>query len=174
VITTCSKHNFDYVKSLGADAVFDYSSPTVGADIRKHTNDKLFYVWDTIAEGTTPQICADALSSQSLSPSGKKLQYGCTLSATCPRDDVESKPTMGYTALGEAFSKFGREFPAKPEDFQFSVMFTRVAEKIIKEGKVKPHRYEVRPGGLDGILDGLKDMKDGKISGKKVVYRVVD
>jgi len=29
VITTCSPHNFDYVRALGANAAFDYSSPNV-------------------------------------------------------------------------------------------------------------------------------------------------
>jgi len=33
VITTASPHNFDYVKSLGASQVFDYSSPTAEEDI---------------------------------------------------------------------------------------------------------------------------------------------
>lgn len=33
VITTCSPHNNDYVKSLGAAEVFDYNSPTVVKDV---------------------------------------------------------------------------------------------------------------------------------------------
>jgi hypothetical protein len=85
-----------------------------------------------------------------------------------------STATLGYTALGEAFTKRGRETPAKPEDYAFTVKFAAVTEKMLAEGRLKPHRFEVRPGGLDGVLDGLKDMKEGKISGKKVVYKVID
>ena len=33
VVTTCSKKNFEYVKSLGATAVFDQSSPSVVGDL---------------------------------------------------------------------------------------------------------------------------------------------
>jgi len=33
VITTCSPGNFDYVKSIGADKVFDYNSPSATDDI---------------------------------------------------------------------------------------------------------------------------------------------
>lgn len=33
VVTTCSPHNFDYVRGLGAGKVFDYRSPTVTQDV---------------------------------------------------------------------------------------------------------------------------------------------
>jgi len=46
VITTCSSLNIDLIKSLGADAAFDYKSPTVGTDIRIATNNSLAYVFD--------------------------------------------------------------------------------------------------------------------------------
>ena len=46
------------------------------------------------------------------------------------------------------------------------------AEKLIAEDKVKPIRKDVRPGGLEGVFDGLKDLKEGKVSGTKIVYRI--
>jgi hypothetical protein len=49
-----------------------------------------------------------------------------------------------------------------------------VAERLLKEGKWRPHRQEVRKGGFDGILEGMKDMKEGKVSGVKLVYRVAE
>jgi NADPH:quinone reductase-like Zn-dependent oxidoreductase len=171
VITTCSKHNFDLVKSLGADHAFDYSSPSCAADIRKVTNDKLFYAFDTISTKETAQICGDALSEQ---PNGAILRYGAILNVKCPREDVTSTFTLGYTALGEAFHKFGKDSAAKPEDFAFSSKFSELSQKLIEDKKIKPHRHEVREGGLDGILAGLDDMKNGKISGVKVVYRISD
>lgn len=64
VITTCSPRNFDLVKSYGADKVFDYSDSTeCGKQIREYTNDNLKHAFDCISEKTSPQICADALSS---------------------------------------------------------------------------------------------------------------
>ncbi|UCK58859.1 hypothetical protein AFCA_001695 [Aspergillus flavus] len=41
VLTTCSPHNFDLVKRLGADAVFDYKDPNSAAEIRQYTNNNL-------------------------------------------------------------------------------------------------------------------------------------
>jgi len=54
----------------------------------------------------------------------------------------------------------------------FAVKFCGLAEKLLKEGKIKAHPVDVRPGGLKGVLEGLDEMRKGKVSGKKLVYRV--
>ncbi|KAF2428041.1 putative zinc-binding oxidoreductase ToxD [Tothia fuscella] len=173
VITTCSPRNFEYVKSLGADLTFDYSSPDVGKKIREHTNNKLLYAYDTIGENSSPQICADALSSER-QPNGEKPQYCVILRTELPRDDVDQHQTFGSTAIGEAFEKAGGKFEGNKEHFEHSKIVWAKAQKLLEEKKFKPHRYEVRPGGLDGIVGGLDDLKNGKISGVKVVYRISD
>jgi NADPH:quinone reductase-like Zn-dependent oxidoreductase len=64
VVTTASPHNFDLVKSLGADQVFDYKEKDVGAKIREATSDNLRFVFDTISEKGSPEISAAAISSK--------------------------------------------------------------------------------------------------------------
>jgi hypothetical protein len=158
--------------SLGADHAFDYKSPTCGADIRKTSDDKLFYAWDAIAEGSAHEICAEALSSDpSQGPNGKAI-YVNILFGPSPRKDVESKTTVMYTTFGESFAKWGRTFDAKPRDREFMKGFVAAAEILIGQGKIKPHNVQVRPYGLDGILSGLKAMSEGKISAKKLVYQI--
>ncbi|OTB10679.1 hypothetical protein K445DRAFT_322801 [Daldinia sp. EC12] len=166
VITTSSAHNFDLLKSLGADATFDYKSPTVGEDIRKYTNDSLEYVFDCIAEGSSPEIAAKAISSK-----GGKYS-GLLVLEKFPRDDVEKKHTLAYTMTGETFVKLGHEFTANPADFEFGVKFWKLAEELLAQGKVKPHPADVREGGLDHILEGLDDLRQGRVSGKKIVYKI--
>lgn len=61
VITTCSPRNFDLVRSYGADACFDYNSPTCGADIRAFTNNALDYALDCITKESSMKICYQAL-----------------------------------------------------------------------------------------------------------------
>ncbi|KAI0099387.1 putative zinc-binding oxidoreductase ToxD [Daldinia grandis] len=166
VITTSSPHNFELLKSLGADATFDYKSPTVGADIRAFTNDSLEYVFDCIAEGSAPEIAAQALSSK-----GGKYSSLLTVE-NFPRDDVAKLQTLAYTATGETFVKLGHTFTANPADLEFATKFWKLAGELLAQGKVKPHPADVREGGLDRILEGLDDLRQGRVTGKKIVYKI--
>jgi NADPH-dependent curcumin reductase CurA len=42
---------------------------------------------------------------------------------------------------------------------------------LINSGKIKTHPTEVR-NGLENVPQGLQDLKDGKVSGVKLVYKV--
>ncbi|KAJ9614556.1 hypothetical protein H2200_002693 [Cladophialophora chaetospira] len=166
VLTTCSPRNFDYVKSLGATEAFDYNDKEAASQIRKLTDNKLKYAWDTVSEENTAQFCADALTSES---GGR---YGSILQAKSPRKDVESVNTLMYTIFGESF-KFGQtEIPAVQEDFEYTKKFLAMTEDLLKDGKIKAHKQTVGKDGLEGVLKGLEDMKNGKVSGEKLVYRV--
>lgn len=165
VVTTCSSHNFEFVKSLGADEAFDYKDADCGAQIRKYTEDKLTHAFDCISEGKSPQICGDAISSK-----GGKVSY--LLPVETPRKDVETKNTLAYTITGERFTFGPQEMPANPADFEFGKGFWELSTKLFAEGKLKVHRPEVRKGGLEGVFGGLKDLKEGKVSGVKLVYNV--
>ncbi|KAL2172330.1 hypothetical protein VTG60DRAFT_6169 [Thermothelomyces hinnuleus] len=179
VITTCSPHNFDLVKSLGADKAFDYRTPDVGAAIREYTNNRLRHVWDTIGGPGAEQICADALSSSSSSspePGAAPLRYSAiTGSGVLPRADVQADITLAYTAHGEACEVWGGKIrlEARPEDLEFARRWGSLAARLFAEKKVVPHPAEIR-GGLDDITAGLRDLEEGRVSGKKLVYRVAD
>ncbi len=68
---------------------------------------------DCIAEGTSPKICCDAISSK-----GGVISY-LLGPPKHEREDVEARKTLGYTAVGEDKKFRGTEVPAKPEDFEF-------------------------------------------------------
>ncbi|ORX93584.1 oxidoreductase-like protein [Clohesyomyces aquaticus] len=163
VIALASPHNFDLLRKLGADHVFNYREPDISAKIREVSNDKLKLVFDCISEKGSPEICSAAVSSQGGHYSSLLLVE------KLPRDDVKNSLTVAYTAIGEFFSE---KFPASKEDFDFGVKFWRVAAGLINDGKIKAHPTEVRPRGLDGIPQGLEDLKAGKVSGVKLVYEI--
>jgi len=163
VVVTASPRNFDFLKSLGADHVFDYKDPGCGAKIRAATDDKLKLAFDTISEHGSWDVCCAALSSEG-------GHYTALLPVKdFPRSDVKNTTTLAYTALGE---KFNEQLPAIPPHFAFGVKWWRLSEGLINDGKIKTHPIEVRDGGLDGIPKGLEDVKNGKVSGVKLVYKV--
>ncbi|KAF1961941.1 putative zinc-binding oxidoreductase ToxD [Byssothecium circinans] len=173
VLTTCAKSNFDYVKSLGAAAAFDSRSPSAGSEIRAYTNDSLLYAWDTMGEYGAAEGCAAALASSP--PAGESLHYGTILGNPPPRPDVIYTKSLGYTAQGEAIEiMLGIKRPAMPEHFEFAKKFLKVAEKLYAEGKIVMHRMDVRDGGLEKISEGVADLRDRKVSGRKVVYRIAE
>ncbi|KAK0115321.1 hypothetical protein ONS96_013780 [Cadophora gregata f. sp. sojae] len=170
VITTASPRNFDFVKSLGADHVFDYHNPEVGAKINSLTANTLHLVFDTIAIPSSSTISAQALST---SPTGKLL-YVTLLSVPMSRPEVENIFFLGYTASGEEFDMEGEVWPASKEDNLLARKFVGLCDELLREGRIKTHPVSKRDGGLDGILGGMMEMKEGKISGQKLVYRISD
>ncbi|KAK5131576.1 hypothetical protein LTR08_000831 [Meristemomyces frigidus] len=165
VITTCSPSNFAFVKSLGASAAFNYKDADVAAQIRAHTQDKLTHAFDCISEGQSPKICSEAISSQ-----GGQVSY--LLPAQHDREDVENKRTLAYTITGEAFTFGPMDVPAKPEDLEFGAKFWELSTKLFAEKKVSVHPPRVGKEGLKGVFDGLQQLREGKVSGTKLVYHV--
>ena len=150
--------------------VFDYKDPDCGKKIHEHTDNKLHHVLDTISEGSSPKICADALSS-----SGG--DYAALLAVKdFPRGDVKTHRTLAYSAVGEPmkFGANGQEIPGNPEDLEFAAMWTVLAEGLLANGKLKAHGSNVQPDGLQGVMKGLDLLKKGKVSGEKLVYRIAD
>ena len=141
----------------------------VGKKIREYTGDKLKYAYDTISLKDTAAMCADAISSAGGS-------YTCILAVDFPREDCKTDVVMGYTINGDEY-RMGPTAPMLPpkyEDFEFGKMFFTMAEELLGAGKFRAHRATLGQGGLYGILDGLQQMREGKVSGTKLVYRIED
>jgi NADPH:quinone reductase-like Zn-dependent oxidoreductase len=97
VITTASEKNHAYLKSIGADAVFDYKDPEVAQKIRAYTEGKLKIALDCISEKDTPQKISD-----SLSPEGGKVS--AILPYETVRPEVEIEISIAYSLLGKVCS----------------------------------------------------------------------
>lgn len=172
VITTCSSHNFDYVKSLGADAAFDYKDPSCSQQIKDYSKDSIKYAMDCISEGSSTSIAVSSLSSS-----------GGVYTTLLPvpedevrkiNDKVQNKSTLGYTVVGESF-KFGpHEMPAKPEDFEFGKMFWDLSKGLLEKGLIRVHKPTVDKfgSGLKGVVEGMDFMRQGKVSGEKLVFTI--
>lgn len=154
--------------SLGADATFDYNSPHCAIEIRKYTNDTLQYALDCVTEAGTMKMCYDAIGSAGgryvgLEPLATHIQY--------TRRTVRADWVIGRTLSGlpvRLDGVYGR--PARPEDRQFAEHFFPIAEKLIADGQLRPHPVELRTGGLEALVEGIDDLRKGKVRGRKLVY----
>lgn len=175
VLTTASPRNFDYLKSLGADAVFDYhtDNDALAQEIKALTKNKLVLAWDCSPTAESARLCAQAMSDTDKGLYSSLLPVDQNIVKTA-NPKVGTDATIGYTAFGETFTRYGRTFEAKPEDWEFAQMFWELSGELLANGKVKVARTAVDQGGsgLEGVLKGLDDLKQGRVSGTKLVYRI--
>lgn len=171
VVTTASARNHAMLEGLGAAKVFDYGDEDCGAKIREYTGGKLRYVFDCIALPESFEICAAALG-ESAEAAGGELHYSALLPPKgFPREDVKTRSTMLYTATNETYTKMGRTVTPDPKDNEEITAWYREAEKLIADGKIKPHAKEVGKG-WEGVIEGLDRMRKGEYSARKLVYTV--
>ncbi|GLA62085.1 hypothetical protein AtubIFM55763_007302 [Aspergillus tubingensis] len=169
VLTTCSPKNFDLVREYGADAAFDYRDPGCARQIREHTSNTLRIVCDAVSTKESVRICEKAISDEG-------GLYHSLLPAEISRVDVKSTFVNCCTALGEPF-EYGPDcmvIPRMPAEFEFAQRWAGIVSTLWSEGKIKPLVVDKRAGGLKKVLDGLEDLKNGTVSGRKLVYTVSD
>lgn len=142
-------------------------APDVGRKIFESTGGSIKKVFDTVSTADSAAICAAAFGSHGGT-------YCNLLGVDCPRSDVESIYFLGYDMSGEAYIFEGHSFPANPEAFEFGRKWLKIAEELWASGKWQTHRQKVGQNGLLGVLDGMQVMRQGLVSGEKLVYRVDD
>ncbi|KAK2469288.1 hypothetical protein H9L39_19005 [Fusarium oxysporum f. sp. albedinis] len=166
VVVTASPRSFDLVKSYGADAVFDYNSPTVVSDITREFPDITKAV-DCFSEGKSTEIAEEIIKHKggkviTLLTNGKPSHLG-----------VVYELVMVYTAFGRPFQwlpPVGPKFEAKPEDREALARFYALLPQLT--GTLKPIPTTEIQGGFDGILEGLNMLRSGQVSGRKLVVRL--
>ena len=157
IVTTCSPHNFEYVKKLGARYAFDYSSPTAVEDILAVLKGKVcagaVAIGNIASTGNGTSAAEACLDIVSKSDGTKFVALAMRYEGKLP-DGVEAKFILGNSLkdneLGEKI--FGDFLP-----------------KALEEGT---YLYAPEPlvvaNGLDKIQEAFEILKKG-VSAKKVV-----
>ncbi|EJD00001.1 dehydrogenase [Fomitiporia mediterranea MF3/22] len=166
VIATSSPRNFPLLQSLGADLVFSYADPEVPEQIRGATSGKLAHAVDCISEGETPSQVIQAMGDQ-----------GGVLTTLLPykssRLNVETNLILGYHLLGKD-TEIPIQMPLDIAQYEFGPQATEILTTVLSNGKLKPGPIKVMPKGLESANDGLDYMREGKVSGEKIIYRIAD
>ncbi|THZ38778.1 hypothetical protein D6C90_06310 [Aureobasidium pullulans] len=149
------------VDTTKGDAVFDYRD---GADemiskIKKHLEAGHY--------GPDPGI-------------GKSSQKGLNeivtpegaINLVMPSDTEIASATKTITSVGVVQNTDNGSRGADARDL--GLVTARWLTKAMQTGTFKGHPFEVRPGGLHAVDQALKDLKDGKNSATKYVFRIED
>ncbi|KZT60071.1 GroES-like protein [Calocera cornea HHB12733] len=150
VVSTCSPRNFEYVKSLGAVEVLDYHDANV-VDKIKALAPGLRYVYDAISEHGSCEASLACLDHPT-----PELMTVLTFTGSVPESVKTHRVFAG-----------GIFVPAQDE---VRVRLTHLWDVLMREGKIKPNPIRNMPDGLASIDDGFDLMRQGKVSGQKLVY----
>ncbi|EUC39669.1 hypothetical protein COCMIDRAFT_41841 [Bipolaris oryzae ATCC 44560] len=156
----------NYARTL-VDHVIDYrqSDADVLAAIsavlqREGLGEKVPLVFDAISEHGSLERTA-----QFIDPHG-----GRVATVLPPAMFARDKEAFGYPEGVEA--RFIRAARVFGEDREFALVWSAYMGLLLESGRLKGHPYEVVPGGLKGVIAGLQNLRDGKASGVKYVYRI--
>ncbi len=130
------------------------------------TGRKLLYALDAVSEGTSYQNIVKALDRRG------------HVNFVLPGEYKEVPPTIHQTITlvgavhGNAVAESQHGHPEHLDDFGYA--WLRIFSLGLKDGWFTGHPYEVVPGGLNGVQTGLQNLKDGKASAMKYVYRIAE
>jgi aspyridone synthetase trans-acting enoyl reductase len=68
--------------------------------------------------------------------------------------------------------QIGYRKEAKPKDRAFGHEWFKTAQELLDNGHVKPHPFKEMTGGLDGIVDGIAQVRKSEVSAMKLVYTI--
>ncbi|EGN98743.1 hypothetical protein SERLA73DRAFT_181366 [Serpula lacrymans var. lacrymans S7.3] len=157
IITTASPQHKTYLQSLGATHILDrHLSPSElvdsGNKIIQLSKADLHVVYDAISIKETQQIGWELLSSER---PGKLI---LTLPPVVEKKENDKR---------EAISTYGS--PHAPQNRELSKGAWKQLEVWVDNGEIQPNNIDVLPNGLEGIIGGLERLKQGEVSGTKLI-----
>jgi len=178
-----SGHLAALLDSARGDALVDYRG---GADAMKAAvKEKLnglesFHAFDAIsARGKNTWIPI----SQMLTPSTPtQTSYLSVVSGANKYDEPEigHGVEIVYTYVGTGHhGAYLPRMPKQPGDMElvktdpeWMFLFFRYVSRMLADGRLTGHPFEIVEGGLDGVEKGLRMLKEGKAKGVKYVYQI--
>jgi hypothetical protein len=189
VITTCSKKNIPWIRSLGSDQVIDYFEIDAIRQVRHHIEQcGLSIILDCVSTDMSAAFCYQCFAPP-LSAGNENAPWTFYYASLMPVKNLPPPPkmipesgiihaewSMVFTCFGKRFTIVNEElglsqtWEPSAVDREFMSFFYRCMEQIIPLGKIKLMPVELRRGGLEGILEGVHLVRSGGARGKKLVY----
>lgn len=165
-IATCSPKNFSLAKSFGAEHVFEYADPDAPERIRKLNGNKLGYALDCITDNDSISPCYASIgrvggkyASLELCPEELQTRKAVQARFVCALE-IFGK----LIVLGKGYDSEGRE-----ELYDFAVSWYQLFQGLMNDAKLRSHPVQTVGGGFEGVKEGTRLLRNGAVSGKKVV-----
>ncbi|BCR85241.1 uncharacterized protein ACHE_20699A [Aspergillus chevalieri] len=85
-------------------------------------------------------------------------------------NDLEVSPAIkSITSIGSVHNQ-----PEFEDNQELGFVFSRYFTRALNSGNLSGHPCEVRPRGLEGVEEVLKDLKAGRTSATKFIFRIAD
>lgn len=161
-----SKFVESLLDSSKGDAVFDYRD---GADetIRKIRSHLEAGKYGQPKHGLDPGI-----GSSSQKVLTEIVAKDGAINLVMPSDTDTGSATKTITSVGTVHNQDNGVHG--PDATGLGLVMCRWFTKGLQTGAFKGHPFEVRPGGLTGVEQALKDLKSGKASAVKYVFRIAE
>ena len=159
VAATCSTRNVEYVASLGAEKVIDYTVESVSDAVRDWAPGGLDVVYDLIGQGSLPADMPNLIRS------GGTLVCIITLITGVEAFDQSAAAARGVRVIDD----IGNSMTVDPAMIQVEPLRTLLA--VVNEGKIRVPPYEVMP--LTAVADAQERVAGGHVRGK-ILLKVAD
>ncbi|KAK6453631.1 zinc-binding oxidoreductase alcohol dehydrogenase [Scheffersomyces xylosifermentans] len=171
VITTSSPQHHEFLKTLGADEVFDYRSPNVVGSIIESANGEIYYALDTVSTKESYQQTYDSTKGS------KKVAFD-NLSGVFGNDIVtDPTRTLDTFTATASYLADGRKHHMGATEYVPSEEFLRRYRHFWYD-LLPPHIEELKTpnlivlsSGLESTSEALELLREDKVRGGKVVFR---
>lgn len=174
IITTVGKSR-DFVAGLldesKGDVIVDYRQADAVDQIKKIIKERglnIDKVFDCVSENDC-QVLAGSIF--------EKGQGGHLAVVLTPDERIQEGLKVTQVSVGAIH--FGLGLAAllgkqTQEDKEMARAMSAWVTSALREGRFKGHPTRVIPGGLNGVGEGLRQLRDGKVNAEKLVYRIAD
>lgn len=149
------------------DSIVDYRGDDVPGPIQKALGsehaDNLYHAYDAVSEKNSYVHLGHVLAQSRHKQTGDAAKITLVLPVQ-KFEDLAAHVEKHTTCAGA--SQNGSE--------DFAYVYFRLLTRGLQEGWFKPHPHEAIPGGLEGVQKGLENLRDGKASAIKYVFRIAE
>ena len=149
---------------------FDYHDTDCVDRIKDYTGNALDYAIDCFCTSASMKFCYGAIGRAG----GRYTTLEPYAEQSLTRKRVNPEWILSLALLGKTIGwKKPYGCDANPELRAFGREWFRCAQRLLTTGEVKPHPVRVGDRtGFEAVLDGLEILKQGQVSGEKLVYRI--